>query len=302
MAQDNKVISYVSPNEMAALMAETGMITVQENGVVDGKPVIHAALKVVNAQTGEQMPGGLPFSVVLFKNPREPGYSNIAIGAIVPAAELEISLPRDYFNFCNQRFRFTRVFPLDERSFVLQMDLFIHNATREYVKFMFGVWSAMFSQVLFELMGRGRESLVAAAEAYAARTDLAQHYVSMVTASDEAAADETAMAVPIEAELQPDPVLDPLPEAGDEQPGVETVMGEIKVEEVVAADAPLSDETSPQKAVAPEPDAEAAGEAIDAEPAVKPEEAEEAETVDDVVHVSPDIAAEGSKEKDFAAA
>jgi hypothetical protein len=200
MSQDNKVIGYLTPAEMAALMRETGTITVLESGLADGKPVIHAALKVVNAQTGEQLPGGLPFSVVMFKNPREPGYSNIAIGTVVPTAELEVSLPRDYFNFCNQRFRFTRVFPIDERSFVLQMDLFARNATREYVKYSFGVWAALFSQVLFELIGRGRESLVAAAEAYAARTDFTQQYVSTVTASDELAVEETAVEVVPEAE------------------------------------------------------------------------------------------------------
>jgi hypothetical protein len=175
MANDRQVIQYMTPAELVALMNATGVITVNEAGMSDGKPVIHAAVKVVNAETGEHLPGGLPFSVVMFKGPNEPGYSNIAIGTIVPAQELNVALPRDYFNFCNQRFRFTRVFPVDERSFVIQMDLVLKNATREYVKFGFGLWGALFSQMLFELMGRGRESLISAAEAYAqAHTDFAQ--------------------------------------------------------------------------------------------------------------------------------
>ncbi len=174
MSNDRQVISYLSPADLAQLMNQTGVIAVHESGTSDGKPVIQAAVKVVNAQTGEQLPGGLPFSVVMFKGPKEPGYSNIAIGAIVPASELNVALPRNYFNFCNQRFRFTRAFPIDEHAFVIQMDLVLKNATREYVKFSFGLWGALFSQMLFELMGRGRESLVAVAEAYAAaHTDFA---------------------------------------------------------------------------------------------------------------------------------
>ncbi|GAA0534016.1 hypothetical protein FHS83_003006 [Rhizomicrobium palustre] len=196
MAKDNKVIGYMTPADLVALMRETGNILVQETTVSDGKPAIHAALRVVNAQTGEQLPGGLPFSVVMFKSPTEPSFSNIAIGTIVPAAELDIRLPRDYFNFCNQRLRFMRVFPLDERSFVIQMDLILHNATREYVKFSLGVWGALFTQVLFELMGRGRESLVHAAEVYAA-TDVAQNYVSTVTASDAEAPVEETVTEPV---------------------------------------------------------------------------------------------------------
>lgn len=198
MANDNKVIGYLSPAEMVALMGETGMITVQETATVGGQPVIHAALKVINAQTGEQLPGGLPFTVIMFKTSREPGYSNIAIGTVVPTAELGVVLPRDYFNFSNQHYRFARVFPLDERAFVLQMDLFLHNATREYVKFNFGIWAALFSQVLFDLMGKGGQNLHMAAEAYAAaRSDLSQQFVSTMVASDDAAVPETAVAEPV---------------------------------------------------------------------------------------------------------
>jgi hypothetical protein len=236
MNQDNKVIAYVSPDEMTALMSETGMITVHESGNIDGKPVIHAALKVVNAQTGEQLPGGLPFSVVMFKNPKEPGYSNIAIGTVVPAAELEINLPRDYFNFCNQRFRFTRVFPLDERSFVLQMDLFVRNATREYVKFMFGVWAAMFSQVLFELMGRGRDSLVAAAEAYAvARTDLSQQYVSTMMTGDEPGGVETAAEAMPQSEAVSGPFVEPQVDAVVEA-GAHAAVGDPDAEKAMTSE------------------------------------------------------------------
>ena len=179
MSNDRQVIAYLSPAELVALMKDTGIIAVQESGYSDGKPVVHAALKVVNAKTGEQLPGGLPFSVVMFKHLNEPGYTNIAIGTIVPASDLKVSLPRDYFDFCNQPYRFTRVFPVDASSFVIQMDLVLRDATREYVKFSFGLWGALFTQILFELMGRGRESLIAAAEAYAAvRTDFAEHIVS----------------------------------------------------------------------------------------------------------------------------
>lgn len=174
MSNDRQIIDYLSPAELIALMNETGIIGVNEAVMSDGKPVIHAAVKVVNAETGEQLPGGLPFSVVMFKGANEPGYSNIAIGTIVPAAELNVTLPRDYFNFCNQRFRFSRVFPVDASSFVIQMDLILRNATREYVKFSLGLWGSLFAHVLFELVGRERESLAAAAEAYAhVHTDFA---------------------------------------------------------------------------------------------------------------------------------
>lgn len=166
MVSNSKVINDMTPAELAAVIRETGS-TVYEITVIDGKPVIHAALRIVNAKTGENIPGGLPFSVVLFKRPGEKNYSNIAIGTVVPVTELDIRLPRDYFNFCNQRLRFVRVFPLDERSFVIQMDLILHNSTQEYVKFGFGLWGALFSQILYELIGRGRESLEAAAEIYA---------------------------------------------------------------------------------------------------------------------------------------
>ncbi len=236
MANDNKVIGYLSPADMVALMGETGMITVQETATIGGQPVVHAALKMINAQTGEQLPGGLPFTVIMFKTPREPGYSNIAIGAVVPAAELGVMLPRDYFNFSNQHYRFARVFPLDERSFVIQMDLFLHNATREYVKFSFGIWAALFSQVLFDLMGKGGQGVHAAVEAYAAaRTDLAQQFVSTVVASDEPAASETALAEPAASEAAAaELATDVLPD----HPAAEAQAGIVELDELIDEPAP----------------------------------------------------------------
>ena len=231
MANDRQVIAYLSPAELVALMNQTGILTVQESTVSDGKPVIHAALKVVNAENGEHLPGGLPFSVVMFKGASEPGYSNIAIGTIVPAAELRLSLSRDYFNFCNQRYRFTRCFPIDDRSFVIQMDLVVKNATREYVKFGFGLWGALFSQMLFELMGRGRESLIAVAEAYAAvPTDFAGQMA--VPVADDTVMPLAAAAIVPEADVAPaaeavaeavveppvEPVAEPVAEAAEEIP------------------------------------------------------------------------------------
>jgi hypothetical protein len=196
MANDRQIITVLSPAELVALMNASGIITVRETGTSDGKPVIHASLKVVNAATGEELAGGLPFSVVMFKSPNERGFSNIAIGTIVPSAELRVTLPRDYFNFCNQRFRFMRVFPVDDGAFVVQMDLVLTNATREYVKFSFGLWGALYSQVLFELMGRGRESLIAAAEAYAqVHTDFASQIAAMTPVMDAAVAVDAPAAV-----------------------------------------------------------------------------------------------------------
>lgn len=228
MASDRQVIEFLSPAQLAALMNASGIITVRDTVLSDGKPVIHAALKVVNAETGEQLPGGLPFSVVMFKAPNEQGYSNIAIGTIVPASELRVALPRDYFNFCNQRFRFTRVFPVDDGSFVIQMDLILKNATREYIKFSFGLWGALYSQVLFELMGRGRESLITAAEAYArVHTDFA----TQIAASPQTALVEPASveAVAIEAAAI-EPALDVAAE-----PVAETVMA-LEAEAILPAE------------------------------------------------------------------
>lgn len=260
MSKDDKVIGYLTPADMVALMNETGMIAVQESTIAAGQPAIHAAIKVINAQTGEQLPGGLPFTVVMFKTAREPGYSNIAIGTVIPAAELGVALPHDYFNFANQRYRFARVFPLDDRAFVIQMDLFLHNATREYVKFSFGLWAALFSQVLFELMGRGGESLHAAAQAFAAaRTELAQQFVETTIASDEPAADETAVVeAPIEtvAEVAPEAMAE-LPEPVAVTEAAEAPV-EAEAEAVIAAD------------VAPELDAKADTE-VKADAEVKPE-------------------------------
>jgi hypothetical protein len=254
MANDRHVIQYMSPAELVGLMNATGVI-VQDTITSDGKPVIHAALKVVNAETGEQLPGGLPFSVVMFKSPNEAGYSNIAIGTIVPASELNVRLPRDYFNFCNQRFRFCRVFPVDERSFVIQMDLVLKNATREYVKFAFGLWGALFSQMVFELMGRGRESLVAAAEAYAqAHTDFAQQIAATpdvaivepvaetVAAPDVAVAEAGPEPLPLEVEAI-------VPPEGD----TEVLIEEAPVEAIPAVELEPAVAEAPSEEIISEP-------------------------------------------------
>ncbi len=258
MANDRHVIQYMSPAELVGLMNATG-VTVQDTITSDGKPVIHAALKVVNAETGEQLPGGLPFSVVMFKSPNEAGYSNIAIGTIVPASELNVRLPRDYFNFCNQRFRFCRVFPVDERSFVIQMDLVLKNATREYVKFAFGLWGALFSQMVFELMGRGRESLVAAAEAYAqAHTDFAQQIAAapaiVEPVAGTVAAPEVAVAEPEEEPLplEADAIVPPEGEAAvvDDAAPADVVAAEVPAEEApVAMEPVVADAVAPVEIV-----------------------------------------------------
>jgi hypothetical protein len=238
MSNDRQVISYLSPADLVGLMKQSGVIAIHESGMSDGKPVIHASVKVVNAQTGEQLPGGLPFSVVMFKGPNEPGYSNIAIGTIVPVLELKVALPRDYFNFCNQRFRFTRTFPVDEHSFVIQMDLVVKNATREYVKFSFGLWGALFSQMLFELMGRGRESVVAVAEAYAAvHTDFAEQIATTPALSE-------SVAPTAEESVEADAVMPLTAEAivagtEVEAPQAEAAVTEAKVEEIAVPPEPV---------------------------------------------------------------
>jgi hypothetical protein len=243
MSRDDKVIGYFSLAEMQALLGETGMVSVQETGQAGGQAVIHAALKVINAESGAELPGGLPFSVVLFKEAREPGFSNIAIGTVVPAAELKLVLPPDFFNLCNRRYRFVRAFPCDANSFVLQMDMFLHNATREYVKFGFGVWGALFTNVLFELMGNNGQSLAAAAEVYAG---MEERFAGTVTEAPE---------VPLEK---------PLPETPAEAAAdVETVLPEARPE-AVTADLP-AEESAPAAADA----VEAAGGPV-AEPAAEP--------------------------------
>ena len=283
MAQDDKVIGYISPAELLNLMRETGMISVQETGTSEGKPVIHAVLKLVHAQTGAELPGGLPFSVVMFKGATEPGYSNIAIGTVVPAAELEIVLPADFFNLCNRRFRFIRAFPLDASSFVLQMDLFVRGATQEYLKFSFGLWAALFSQVLFELMGHGTQSLSRAADVYAAApADFTSRNAEAITSDFQPLAEEwpveEAAAV---VEPVPEPVREPVPEpvaaATESQPPAEAATAP-ETEAVLAAEA-VTDKA--ENATAGEIVAEKTTEGDDKAEAVEPavEKAEKAETV-----------------------
>lgn len=278
MSKDDKVIEYITPADMVDLMNETGMIMVHDSTTQGGHPVVHAAFKTINAQTGEELPGGMPFSVVMYKTPREPGYSNIAIGTVVQVADLGLALPRDYFNFANQRYRFARVYPIDERNFVLQMDMFIHSATREYVKNGFGLWSALFSQILFDLMGRNGEQLHAAAEAFAAaRTEIAEQFVATAVASDEpaaAAADvlpETPVDVPSEAviEASSEPA-----NAVPDVPAVEAAVTPQAAEPVALAEAaaPAAELQGEVKAEAVgEPQAKAAVDEAPAPEAPKPE-------------------------------
>ena len=275
MAQDDKVIGYISPAELLSLMRETGMISVQETGTSEGKPVIHAVLKLVHAQTGAELPGGLPFSVVMFKGATEPGYSNIAIGTVVPAAELEIVLPADFFNLCNRRFRFIRAFPLDASSFVLQMDLFVRGATQEYLKFSFGLWAALFSQVLFELMGHGTQSLSRAAEVYAAApADFISRYAEAIAPDFQPLAEEK----PVEEDTA---VLDLVPDLESEPPAETATAPEAEAAPAVEAEAaPATDKAENAKAVeiAAENNAEGDDKAPEAAGPLA-EKAEKAETV-----------------------
>jgi len=260
MSQDAKVIGYISQSELVALMRATGMISVQETENAGGKPVIHALLKVINAQTGAELPGGLPFSVVMFKRAADAGYSNIAIGTVVPAAELGIALPADFFNLCNQRFRFIRAFPVDATSFVLQMDLIVSNATGEYVKFAFGLWAAMFSQVLFELMGSGRDAVSRAAEIYA-RTPAAVVLPAVDSITSEPAAEEQPT---VESAL-PEPEGECVPASAAAEPAM--------TEAAVTGEAPAAPEVTPAAEAKP------AAEPPAGEPEVKAEaKADAAET------------------------
>jgi hypothetical protein len=271
MSQDDKVIGYMSQAELLALMRETGMIAIQDTTTVDGKPVIHALLKIVNAQTGAELPGGLPFSVVMFKGAGEAGFSNIAIGTVVPAAELEIELPADFFNLCNQRFRFVRAFPLDGSAFVLQMDLFLRNATREYVKFNFGLWSAIFSQVLFELMGSDSTGVNRAAEVYAmVRSNAAERFAQAIAVAP--AAEEAA---PVEAEPVPAvaPVETPEAEQSIENPPEAAPEAEAKMETPEAGEATAPAEAEKLAEAVAEDKSEAA-EAADPDAVLPPVEGE----------------------------
>jgi hypothetical protein len=160
---DDKIIDTMSPQQFVALMNETGMFSITGTGSVDGNPIVQAALKLKNAQTGEVISGGLPFAVIMFKAEGDPGYTNIAIATRVPAAELHIEVRPGFFAECNRQYRFVRSFPVDRATFVLQMDLFLRMATREYVKFNLSLWAAVFSSILFELLAqRGGEASTAA--------------------------------------------------------------------------------------------------------------------------------------------
>jgi hypothetical protein len=149
---DGNIIPRMSWAELTALMRETGMIETEGTGRVDGLPTIGASLKIVNAETGEKLPGGLPFSVVLFKDVHQAGYSSIAMVATVPAAELNPQMPPGFIDACNRRHRFVSVYALDKGSFIVQADMIIRGVTREHLKYGFGVWAAALSQILFDLV------------------------------------------------------------------------------------------------------------------------------------------------------
>jgi hypothetical protein len=161
---DNDVSSKMTWAELSVLMRETGMISIEGVGRLDGLPTIGASLKIVNAETGEKLPGGLPFSVVLFKDLSQAGYSDVALVATVPAAELNAHLPRDFVDSCNRRHRFVRAYPLDQNSFIVQADLFLRGTTREQLKYTFGVWAAALSQILFDLVTASPDDRPVAAE------------------------------------------------------------------------------------------------------------------------------------------
>ena len=149
---DGTVISWLSWAELAALMRKTGMVTVEGVGRVDGNPAIGASLKIVNAETGEKLPDDLPFSVILFKDATQSGYTSIAMVARVPAAELNAQMPEGFLDACNRRYRFVHAYMLDRSSFVVQADLNLRGVTHEHLKYSFGVWAAAVSQILFDLM------------------------------------------------------------------------------------------------------------------------------------------------------
>jgi hypothetical protein len=214
MSRDDKVIGFMSPAELSSLMGETGLIAVEGTATLDGKPVIQASLKMMNSRTGEELPGGLPFAVVLFKAAGESGYTNVAIGTSVPVSELGIALPPDFFNRCNQGYRFLRAYAIDRNTFVLQMDLFLRNATREYVKFAFGLWAAGFSQILFDLFGqRADEGFAPATEAYAAAPQsVLARYAEAVAAAPLAAETVEPFAPEAVPDIPPDAPLETPPE------------------------------------------------------------------------------------------
>lgn len=203
-SEDSKVLNYLTPAGLVHLMQETGAIQVHDTVVSDGKPVIHAALRKRNALTGEALIGGLTFSVVMHGPQSDKGYTSLALGAVVPLADFGLALPPDFFNFSNQRLRFVRVYPLGTEAFVIQMDIVIRKATREYVKFAFGHWGALYAQILFELIGKGRDGLALAAEAYAAAR---QPPVMLAPAANDIAGDPPAVAE--EAAEEPENLAEP---------------------------------------------------------------------------------------------
>jgi Predicted membrane protein len=286
MAFDSMIVKSVTPADLIKLMRESGAVAVSETSVIDGKPVIHAALVKANAKTGEMLPGGLPFSAVLHRGSTDKGYTNLAIGTIVPAAELGIELPPDFFNYSNHRLRFVRVYPVDTQSFAIQMDLVLRFATREYLKFAFGLWGTLYSQILFELVGKEHEALALAAEAFAAT-----HRPAVLMPEPELASEPQSEPVS-EPEIHVPAVVEPVESLAEPvADGVPAAVDEVAppVESHAIPDAAVETVTEAEPAVVHEP----AAEEITKEASVPAEGLDEAAPVgDDVERISADAVTE----------
>lgn len=152
MSQDRKVIDQVSPSELQAVMAGTGMIEVRSMDVTGGRPVIHAMFKTPHPETGILPAAGLPFAVVMFKGAKEKAYSSIAVVMKVPSATLDLRRLYAFLNACNSQNRFVRAYIAPGGDLVLQADVHLRLATWEYVKFSFGVLAEVFAQALYDLI------------------------------------------------------------------------------------------------------------------------------------------------------
>ena len=274
MSQDTKIVGYVALKDMVELLRETGMVSIDETGYESGRPVIRASLKVTNARTGEDLPGGLPFAVILFKSAGEPGCSNMAVASIVPHAALHIALPDDFFNRCNQYYRFVRVYPLDANMFIMQMDLYLHGATREYVKYAFGLWAATFTQILFELLTHTPEQRPAVPNLGEPQPDMPAVVAADEVPLDLSLAEIEEPSAPLAEEL---PLEAAAPELAAEPPFEVAPEAELPAQVEVPAPAELPPEPVLEPAVAELPKAAEVGpEPVAAKPEPRPAEPEAA--------------------------
>ncbi|MDE2182952.1 MAG: hypothetical protein KGJ78_08020 [Alphaproteobacteria bacterium] len=152
MGRDRKIIEFISPSDMSAVMAETGLIGVEGTDSAEGAPVIHAVFKGLVPATGAYVASGIPFTVVMSKGPKDRGYSNIAVVAKVPAGELNARSAAVFAQACNRELRFVRAYLSGQGDLVLQADLFLRMATREYVKFWFGALAEIYLEALSGLV------------------------------------------------------------------------------------------------------------------------------------------------------